>query len=1068
MAKNANKLRKKYYEKFLETLNELNEAQRQAVDIIEGPVLAIAGPGTGKTHILTARIGQILLQTDTQPHNILCLTFTEAGVHAMRQRLLEFIGPDAHRVHIYTFHSFCNKIIQENLDLFGRNDLEPLSDLERVDIIRTILDNLDIEHPLRIHQRDRYYYENHLRDLFNRMKSERWTPQSISQKIDEYLEDLPNREEFIYQRKHGKFKKGDLKEEQINKVILRMELLRKSAQLFSEYQRLLHQRRRYDYEDMILWVLEAFEQHPFLLRTYQEQYLYILVDEFQDTNGAQSTIIKQLIEYWEQSPNIFIVGDDDQSIYEFQGARVKNMIDFYEDYKQSIALVILKENYRSSQHILDASQSVIDNNELRIVSQLQSLNLNKELVACHQDFANSPVQVQIVEYPNRAQEEVDIVMQIEQLKKEGIPLSEIAIIFAQHKQARDIAKLLEKRGINYETKRRINILELPVIQNLRLLLKYIYKEYEQPYSGEDLFFELLHFNFIGILPTDVAKFTAFMASDMNKKYQQGDFEGMLKWRDTLRDSQQLKKIKLKQTKKFRDFGAFLDQTIVDARNLNLASLLERIINHSGLLAFATNHPQKAWYTQVIHSFFEFVKRENFKNPKLQLKGLLDIFSQMDANRIGLGIFKVTYADDGVQLITAHSAKGLEFQYVFMINCLKDYWEPSSSYRGRRFSFPDTLTFSDTTDALEANRRLFYVGMTRAKARLQLSYYQENEDRKQQQHVCFIDEIIEGNDLEIISKKLDNEDLLDWQILMLSTYKRPQIKLPSAPTLNALLEGFKISVSALNTYLNCQLGFYYQYILRVPSLSSEAAAYGTAVHNALQRIIDTANTYKSRKLPHIEEFLLTFKQELERQRPYFTTASFEHNKELGMRQLPRYYQQRSAAWNSSLKKDLVLTEKAFRNVEIDGVPITGIIDKVIVYSENGHKRIQVVDYKTGKLKKERLKPASPQNPLGGNYWRQLVFYKILLETANFSNYKVRSAAIDYITPDNDGEFPLKSIDLEAKEVRIVKELIKVSYENILNHQFSEGCGKRGCKWCNFALRNTAVDSFNNEEAEMMDD
>ncbi|MCP4438487.1 MAG: ATP-dependent helicase [Aureispira sp.] len=1068
MAKSANKLRKKYYEKFLETLNGLNEAQRQAVDIIEGPVLAIAGPGTGKTHILTARIGQILLQTDTQPHNILCLTFTEAGVHAMRQRLLEFIGPEAHRVHIYTFHSFCNKIIQENLDLFGRNDLEPLSDLERVDIIRTILDNQDIEHPLRIHQRDRYYYENHLRDLFNRMKSERWTPESINEKIDEYLVDLPSRREFIYQRKHGKFQKGDLKTEQINKVVVRMEQLRQATQLFTEYKKLLHQRRRYDYEDMILWVLEAFEQHPFLLRTYQEQYLYILVDEFQDTNGAQSTIIKQLIEYWEQSPNIFIVGDDDQSIYEFQGARVKNMIDFYEEYKQSIALVILKENYRSSQHILDASQSVIDNNELRILSQLQELNLNKELVACHQDFANSPVQVQIVEYPNRAQEEVDIVMQIEQLKKKGIPLNEIAIIFAQHKQAKDIVKLLEKRGIHYETKRRINILELPIIQNVRLLLKYITKEYEQPYSGEDIFFELLHFDFVGLLPADVAKFTAFMASDTNQKYQQRDFKGMLKWRDTLRDTQLLKKIKLKQPKKFREFGAFLDQVILDARNMTLATLLERIINHSGLLHFVTEHAQKSWYTQVIHSFFEFVKRESFKSAKLGLKGLLDIFNQMDANRIGLGIFKVTHADDGVQLITAHSAKGLEFQYVFMINCLKDYWEPSSSYRGRRFTFPDTLTFSDTTDALEANRRLFYVGMTRAKARLQLSFYKENEDRKPQQHVCFIDEILAGNDLDIVSKKLDNEDLLDWQILMLSSYKRPRINLPTAPTLDALLEGFKISVSALNTYLNCQLGFYYQYILRVPSMSSEAAAYGTAVHNALQRIIDTANAHKSKKLPHVEEFLLTFQQELERQRPYFTTDSFEHNKQLGLRQLPRYYEARAELWNNSLKKDLILTEKAFRNVEIDGVPITGVIDKVVVHSHNGRKRIQVIDYKTGMLKRERLQPASTKKPLGGNYWRQLLFYKILLETANFTNYKVRSAAIDYITPDKKGTFPLKTVELEQKEVKIVKELIKATYDNIMNHQFAEGCGKRGCKWCNFARRNVVVDSFNNEEAEMMDD
>ena len=138
-----------YNEAFTEALDMLNEAQREAVEQIDGPVLTIAGPGTGKTHILTARIGRILMETDTQPHNILCLTFTDAGVVAMRERLLEFIGPEAHRVHIFTFHSFCNNIIQNHLELFGRHELEPLNELERVELIRKMIDDLDLEHPIK-------------------------------------------------------------------------------------------------------------------------------------------------------------------------------------------------------------------------------------------------------------------------------------------------------------------------------------------------------------------------------------------------------------------------------------------------------------------------------------------------------------------------------------------------------------------------------------------------------------------------------------------------------------------------------------------------------------------------------------------------------------------------------------------------------------------------------------------------------------------------------------------------------------------------------------------------------
>ncbi|MEO1628827.1 MAG: UvrD-helicase domain-containing protein, partial [Bacteroidota bacterium] len=152
---------RKRNEVFTKELARLNSRQREAVEQIEGPVLVIAGPGTGKTHILAARIGQILLQTDALAANILCLTFTDAGVLAMRERLIEFIGPEAHRVHIYTFHSFCNKIIQDNLEYFGRRELEPISDLERVELIRSMLDKLPPGHPLRRKANDPYFYEYH-------------------------------------------------------------------------------------------------------------------------------------------------------------------------------------------------------------------------------------------------------------------------------------------------------------------------------------------------------------------------------------------------------------------------------------------------------------------------------------------------------------------------------------------------------------------------------------------------------------------------------------------------------------------------------------------------------------------------------------------------------------------------------------------------------------------------------------------------------------------------------------------------------------------------------------------
>ncbi|MCH2044336.1 MAG: ATP-dependent helicase [Saprospiraceae bacterium] len=1070
MAENYTEKRIEQQISFLEALQKLNLEQQKAVNTIEGPVLAIAGPGTGKTHILTARIGQILVETDAQAHNILCLTFTDAGVHAMRERLLSFIGPEAHRVHIYTFHSFCNKIIQEHLEVFGRHDLEPLSDLERLEIIRELLDNQDVEHPLKVHRRDPHYYEAHLQDLFRRMKSEGWTAEHVDSCIDAYIGDLPNQKEFIYQRNSGKFKKGDPKIARIAEVKKRMDRLRAAAFLFEEYAFVMQQRRRYDYEDMMLWVLKAFEEEEYLLRNYQEQYLYILVDEFQDTNGAQSQIVQHLIAYWEHRPNIFIVGDDDQSIYEFQGARVKNMLDFYQNYEEYMQVVLLQSNYRSTQKILDAAQVLIQENSLRITNYLDHLEIEKNLIAANEERLAKSLEIRFLAYRNRVQEEIGLVETIEHLNKEqGVPLNEIAIIYARHKQAQQIIRIFEKKDIPYRSKRRINILELPLIQNFLQVLTYISQEYEKPYSGEPLFFELLYSNFLGISVQDINCLSAFMALDAQQKYSNHAYQDLTKWKDLIQDNTKLEELNLKNLSAIQRLHQFLEDSIAAYRNRTLPELLELIINRSGLLYYAAKHERKDWYIQVINTLFEFAKRESLKNPILNLKGFLDVLQRMEDNRIGLGVYKTLYTTEGVNLITAHSSKGLEFRYVFIINCLKDFWEPSNENRGRRFAFPPTLTHSEDGDALEASRRLFYVAMTRAKEYLQFSYYEFNEAHKMQQRACFVDEILARTKLKIERKLVDNSILVDYQFLSFSSVGQKQnLPLLDRAIMTHLLDRFKLSVSSMNTYLNCPLSFYYEYVLRLPSLPSQEASYGTAVHNSLDRLFDTIKKYETKQLPHISELLLFFQQEMEKQRVYFNKVSYQDNLNLGMRHLPLYYEQRKQDWNQQLQEADILTEKQLRNIEVDGVPITGTIDKIIFYSNQQAKRVHLVDYKTGKLKERRLRPPTPANPEGGNYWRQLVFYKILLENSRITPYTAQTAAIDYLTPDEQGSFPLKQIRITPRDTSIVRKLIQDTYQNIKNFEFEIGCGRPSCKWCNFVDRNEMPDSFNNTEAEDMDD
>ena len=256
---------KSLHEQFDIAYNKLNDQQRLAVNTIEGPVMVIAGPGTGKTQILASRIGKILLDTDASPENILCLTYTDAGVVAMRKRLLQFIGPDAYKVNIYTFHAFCNDVIQENLSLFEKTALDPISDLERIELFKQLIDSFPKNNPLKRYRGDVYYEINNLQSLFSTMKREGWTPAFINQKIEEYIADLANRDDFIYKRKYKEFQPGDLKKDKIEEQKEKMEKLRAAVNEFDNFQQLMRKRNRYDFDDMINWVIKAFEENKNLL-----------------------------------------------------------------------------------------------------------------------------------------------------------------------------------------------------------------------------------------------------------------------------------------------------------------------------------------------------------------------------------------------------------------------------------------------------------------------------------------------------------------------------------------------------------------------------------------------------------------------------------------------------------------------------------------------------------------------------------------------------------------------------------------------------------------------------------
>ena len=1038
-----NKQQEQFEDLFNTELKRLNPEQKEAVFSVDGPVMVVAGPGTGKTHILSARIGYILKETDTLSSNILCLTFTDAGAHAMRERLLQFIGPEAYKVHIYTFHSFCNKVIQENLELFGIQRLEPLNDLERVEIIRQLIDALPIDHSLKRGRRDIYFYEKHLHNLFKQMKQENWTEKFIHQKITKYLKDLPSRKEYIYQKKSGRFEKGQVKTGKLQKENEKMERLWAAAALFHQYNQLLRKNRRYDYEDMLLWVIREFERYEKLLRFYQEQYLYLMVDEFQDTSGAQNRILQLLVQYWE-NPNVFIVGDDDQSIYEFQGARLKNLIDFHQNYEQFVKVIFLKNNYRSTPSVLKTANALIQVNEKRISKEL---GLEKEIIACHPNYLHSTVQTKIWAFPNRMQEEAAILNKILELHNTGIPYEEMAVIYARHRQARNLIELLDKKEIPYHTKRKVNILDLPMIENLRLLLEYINLEYKGIYRGEHLLFQILHFDFFHISQEDLIKLSRHLAKKT----------GNSNWKDSINDLSLLKKLKLKKAESIFQLATLINDTIHQYRNLPLVLLIERLINRSGLLQHILSLPDQSWGLQVLGTFMNFLKTETDRNPRMSLDELLEIISRMDANYLTVGAQKTEQTWKGVNFVTAHSSKGLEFAAVFIIDAVKDYWEPgrSSPYQ---FTLPDTLTYSGEEDALEARRRLFYVAITRAKEHLYVSYSKAKNNGKILQRCQFIDEIISSYPIPVNDRSVPAKQLINTYKTILQESKAPEILPLRKAMVDELLKDFKISISSLNAYLRCPLSFFYEKVLKVPAITSEAAAYGTAIHYALMLLFEKMRRSKGKKFPALKTFLSYFNDEMKRNYSSFSPKEFKRRLDMGRANLSEIHHTFLPNWHKE-----ILTELTVRNVEVQGVPLTGTIDKIEFYKDHAH----IVDYKTGSQNPVKISSPGPTRPYGGIYWRQLVFYKILFESYR-SEPKVKSGEIFFIDPDTSGKMNSNKINISEADVELIKELVRSTYQKIREHEFYTGCGESHCVWCNFVLKNITKDNFSVKSTELLDD
>ena len=1123
-------------------LNRLNPAQREAVEETEGPVMVLAGPGTGKTQVLASRIANILNNPDLQmnPENILCLTFTESGVVAMRNRLISIIGTAAYYVKIHTFHSFCNEVIQSNSEIFP--SLSSVAELEQIEIIEKLISGLDVSSPLKPFA-DQYLYKNEALYVIKLLKRESVSPDDLEASIAfiELLSKIIHEDimSFISQNARSlkdedclifidnlanTLKQADLEtyllsnsaldlslaKEKIQKFIIQVRKFFNQAtkvadfkstlkdfytkavenipkqyellKLYRGYIKTLLEKRLYDFEDMLLMVINAFSKHPDLLATYQEKFQYLLIDEYQDTNGSQNKILEHLCSFYQDQANIFVVGDDDQSIYKFQGASLENIGSFFRTYRETLKMVVLTENYRSQQNILDLSHFLVSHNQNQIIELFP--DLEKKLYAAT-DIALEPVK--LIAHQDFNSELFYIVKKIQELIAEGVQPEEIAVLVRNNKDVSAIADLLARASVPVKIYSNENILEDILIAQLIDLLRVISK----PKAHSYLLFNLLHYDFIlGSALVSQKTSEEFNSSGTNAEdVVMGQPKGLSSaaklreiWKlNKLNRDSELSLIELMlEHELFKPFAEKILDFHQRASNHFLDKLFEDIINEFNYLNFiVSDFKNNLTEAADINSDLSFNQNLNLSNiqvnnlqslnqlfaeikelqlnhknkaaynvsasvsPIYQLESFLAHIDRLRENRLKLNAASI---DDlslsAVQIMTAHKSKGLEFEYVFIHKCVDKIWgnvTNRSKLRLPPFTIGDSVLETKESQNDE-ERRLFFVAMTRAKKEVFINFFKKDANAKDVSPSLFVEELLSFRDKEKI-QLIDAADksnygltsLLEKNLAFLSSHEASHYT--DTKVLDAVLAEYKLSVTHLNTFLKCPRKFLFQNLLRVPAAKNKSASFGTAVHNALY---ETFLHIKKKDIDHKAFLLKSFEQSL--QREYLDEKDYADSLALGLNSLGAYYDE----YQDSFIENVEL-EFNHKSLEYKGLNLTGKLDKIEVI-DSVTRTVNVVDYKTGNptYADSKLKP-------GADYHRQIAFYQLLTDLAfeqGVSTYRMQSGEIDFVQQDKIGKFKKNKIYITKEDLANLDLEIESFKIKLANRDFNMTEDVKLCSECQF--------------------
>lgn len=950
--------------------------------------MVVAGPGTGKTEVIAMRVANILRRTHMRPRNILCLTFSRSGATAMRKRLREILGADAYGVTVQTIHGFCNDIIGAYPQVFEEWDArEQISDVERYRELNTIIDQL-LPNIALVSKKAPHSRTGDILSRMSQLKREGVTDAEELRKIADAYEE----------RMAGKSREGT-KAHEANLLMARK--FRDFLEVFSRYQRMLLTTGRYDYDDMILHVIEALQREDWMLAGLQERYQYVLVDEFQDTNGAQYRFLDLLTTdpTGDEQPNFFVVGDDDQAIYRFQGANLANILSFRERFPDS-PVIPLTVSYRCSQPILDSAGALIAQNTERLVGRIPGLE--KRLTAVHGAEGDHP---HLMLAASDASEPWLIADLLEDRLLQGIAPREIAVLVQTNRELPLLYEVFHARGIPVQLSGKFDLLTHPLVQQVLAILRAVRNPHD---SG--LLASALGCACFGCHPADLGRLFSLRREagctlhDLLLKLDCplepiagafADTPALLRTRDSILSLH----------------GGLGSSTVVQT--------LERLLRECGLLAQYKQGAMDVLDFAAVQEFFDRLKRRAYEQPSFSFDVFLsdlEYYGNDDYSELRLGYDLPHLTEEGIQLMTAHKSKGLEFHTVILANFREGHWDrrknPSS------VSMPEDLLFGWEKDqkAFEQHqdeRRVAFVAMTRAKRELIFTCAEELTSGDSMKAVSPSGFFAEAGNLPEVRSDVRDPGHMST---LLSVPERAFDKETKAFFM-ARLEQFSLSPTALNDFLRDPLLFVDRHLLQVPESKNPVLAYGNAIHHvlALWGISAREGTPITKS-----EALVAFVDHLQR-KELLSKEEFVRFEHMGRAALGRYF-------DTALQPPYPLVRYVEQSISahLGDIPIKGKIDRIDLH-ETHSSFATVFDYKTGR-------PKSPKEIQEYGYLRQLVFYALLIEQSDALPIDPKQFVLEFI--GEEGEDPVRrSFAVSDQDKKELRGIIEQVWGKILSLDFT---------------------------------